>query len=171
MSKLRGIVLTAFDVEEDAAATEEAVLNSSSTTLLAGHLKGDGKRATGVLRLLIHKHASAREIFAGGFTPEDLINDGVTLAWLLREGYSLDDLLVLRYDWDTLVLSGLNPAILRGFKGSLLPVVGLCLYLEVGLLDVLEVRAQRALVCCCFLTFITLGNMQQRGVQPHAVRL
>ena len=80
----------------------------------------------------------AREIFASGFTPEDMINDGVTLAWLLREGYSLDDLLVLRYDWDTLVLSGLNPAILRGFKASLLPVAGLCLYLEVGLLDILE---------------------------------
>ena len=46
MSKLRGIVLTAFDVEEDAAATEEAVLNSSSTALLAGHLKGTSTAST-----------------------------------------------------------------------------------------------------------------------------
>jgi hypothetical protein len=62
----------------------------------------------------------------------------VTLAWLLREGYTLDDLLVLRYDWDTLVLSGLSPGIMRGFKSSLLPVAGLCLYLEVGIMDVME---------------------------------
>lgn len=135
---MKGVVRRALDMEDTVASTEESVMTSSSTTLLAGQSAKDAKHAPGTLRLIISRGEDAKSIFTKGFCAQQLITDGVTLAWMLRAGYTLDDLLVLRYDWELMLLAGLSADILRQFKATSLPVAGLAKYLNVGLLDVLE---------------------------------
>jgi hypothetical protein len=128
---MKGVVRRALDMEDTVASTEESVMTSSSTTLLAGQSAKDAKHAPGTLRLIVSRGEDAKSIFAKGFCAQQLITDGVTLAWMLRAGYTLDDLLVLRYDWELMLLAGLSADILRQFKATSLPVAGLAKYLGV----------------------------------------
>lgn len=139
LGTVKNVWRRALDMDDEAAATEETVMTSSAPILLAGQSGSrDAKRTPGTLRLAIYRKAKAEDMAAMGYCAQDLISDGVTLAWLLRSGYTLSDLLILCFDWDLMYLAGLDASMIRQFKGTTLPIKGLCKYLQVGLLDVLE---------------------------------